>query len=175
VRILGIDPGTARMGWGVIDANKKAIKHVAVGCFTTSKDDTDSVRLASLVRQIKVILKEYKPEVAVVESLFFFRNTTTAMRVAEARGAVIAVLGEQKMPVHEYTPLEIKLSLVGYGRAEKKEVEEAVLLRLKIKEKIKPDDAIDALAAAITHVNGKPRTIREAKAKAAKKLKAAKG
>lgn len=151
MRILGVDPGSARMGWGVVVKEGSKLKVVEYGCFETSKEMAPADRLAQLARELAFLIKELEPEVAAVESLFFFKNQTTAMRVAEARGVALATLSAAKLSVFEYTPLQVKQSLVGYGRAEKSQVERMVQDALGIRERIDPDDAADALAVAVTH------------------------
>lgn len=151
MKILGIDPGSARMGWGLIEKDGSKLAAVEYGCLETSKDDSTADRLARLAVELEELVARLAPEVAAVESLFFAKNQTTAMRVSEARGVVLATLSRAGLEVHEYTPLQVKQSLTGYGRAEKKQVELMVCQALAITEKIRPDDAADALAVAVTH------------------------
>jgi len=150
MRILGIDPGTGIVGFGIID--RKGIKNTMVdaGVIRTPANDPAHERLKIIYDDLKGIIEEHKPEIMVVEQLFFAQNVTTAMTVSQARG-VILLLGEQMgLKIHEYTPLQIKQALTGYGRAEKSQIQEMVRLQLNLKETPKPDDAADALAAALT-------------------------
>src|SRR3990167_4457861 len=151
MKILGIDPGYGRMGWGVISKEGPRLRMEGLGCVETEKSAEPAGRLAMIAEEIRKIVFRYKPEVAAVESLFFFKNQTTAMRVAEARGVVLATLAELGLGIYEYTPLQVKQTLVGYGRAEKAQVEKMVQRAFGIKERIRPNDAADALAVAITH------------------------
>lgn len=150
--ILGIDPGTATTGFGIIETSSKRIKLVDFGCITTPAGEDMSKRLLQLRRGLKRLVKEFEPKSMVIERLFFNTNAKTAMSVGQARGVVLLVAAECKLEVFEYTALEAKLELTGYGRSDKKEVKKAVKKRLRIRRKIKPDDAADALAVAICHV-----------------------
>jgi crossover junction endodeoxyribonuclease RuvC len=151
VRIIGIDPGSARAGWGVIEKKAGTCSVVAYGCVETKAGQSDEVRLLQLATELNALIEEHKPEEAAVETLFFHQNQTTAMKVSQARGAILLELARVGLAVNDYTPLQVKMAMVGYGRAEKKQVEEMVMRELGIKEKIRPDDAADALAVAITH------------------------
>ena len=151
MRILGIDPGTGILGFGVIDAviGGKAVL-VDAGVIRTPAKEKDSIRLKTIYDELSTVIVEFHPEVMSVEKLFFAQNVTTAMTVAQARGIVL-LLGEQnKLELYEYTPLQIKQSLTGYGRADKKQMQEMVRVILGLKERPQPDDCADALAAAIT-------------------------
>ncbi|MBL8092433.1 MAG: crossover junction endodeoxyribonuclease RuvC, partial [Anaerolineales bacterium] len=128
---------------------------VAFGIISTSKDDTPSARLEILFDELNKILKKHKPETAAVERLFFSRNVTTAMAVGQARGVVLLALQKAGIEPFEYTPNEVKQAVVGYGSAEKKQVQEMVRALLQLDKIPKPDDAADALAIAITHLNTK--------------------
>jgi len=155
--ILGIDPGTATTGFGVIETFSKKVKLVQFGCITTPAGEEMPRRLLKLRKELKRKIKEFKPEVMVIERLFFNTNAKTAMSVGQARGVVMLVAAECKLPVFEYTALEAKLELTGYGRSDKKKVEKAVKRQLRVRRKIKPDDAADALAVAICHVKKESR------------------
>ncbi|HYF96990.1 MAG TPA: crossover junction endodeoxyribonuclease RuvC [Patescibacteria group bacterium] len=151
MRILGIDPGTAIVGFGVIEAVSSKFKMIDGGVIRTPATDSDSARLKIIADELEEIIKQTKPDAMAVEKLFFAQNVTTAMSVSQARG-VILLAGEQNgLPVFEYTPLQIKQSLTGYGKAEKHQVQEMVRTILKLKEVPKPDDCADALACALTH------------------------
>ncbi len=149
--ILGIDPGTAITGWGVIKETKKGIEMVAYGCIETSKNNTDVQRLKETASDLEVIIKEYQPDEMAIEELFFFKNLKTAIKVAQSRGVLMYVTAQNKVSVDEYTPLQIKQALTGYGRADKKQMQLMVQQVLKLKEIPKPDDAADALAVAVCH------------------------
>ncbi len=149
--ILGIDPGTAITGWGIIKDGRKEMEVVAYGCIETSKNKTDVERLKETAKDLQAIIKEYKPDEMAIEELFFFKNLKTAIKVAQSRGVLMFVTAKQKIPVAEYTPLQIKQALTGYGRADKKQMQTMVQSILKLKTVPKPDDAADALAVAICH------------------------
>lgn len=150
-RILGIDPGTGILGFGVIDLQKGKVQLVDAGVIRTPVKEDDAIRLKTIYDELSDIIAETKPSVMSVEKLFFARNVTTAMTVAQARGVVLLCAMQAGMSIHEYTPMQIKQALTGYGRAEKKQIQEMVRVILQLKEIPKPDDAADALAAAITH------------------------
>lgn len=151
--ILGIDPGFAIVGWGVVDYNLTRFKTVAYGSIQTSKDMTTEQRLAAIYREMCNIIDRYRPECMAVEELFFNTNITTGIRVGEARG-VILLCGELKgVKISEYTPLQVKQAVVGYGRADKKQVITMVTKILGLKEVPKPDDTADALAIAVCHAH----------------------
>lgn len=152
MRILGIDPGTGILGFGVvdIDASGKA-SMVDAGVIRTPVKETDSNRLSTIYDELHEIITDLKPQVMSVEKLFFAQNVTTAMSVAQARGVVLLCGKQHGMELFEYTPLQIKQALTGYGRADKKQIQEMVRVVLGLKEVPKPDDCADALAAAICH------------------------
>lgn len=151
---LGIDPGTARTGYGFVriepDGSLLAIKY---GVITTPKNTPPADRLVMLYDQLEKLLHENKPETVAVEKLFFQRNVTTAIGVSQARGVILLALAKTGLEVFEYTPNEIKLAVSGYGSAGKRQVQEMVRMLLTLDEIPKPDDAADALAVAITHLN----------------------
>lgn len=151
MKILGIDPGLGRCGFGMIEttgwSNAKALDY---GVITTMVDAPLPSRLKELYESLVLLLKQTKPDVVSVEKLFFAKNVTTGIVVAEARGLVLLVAEQNGVPVYEYSPNEIKKALTGYGSATKTQMEEMVRVHLELKEKPKPDDAADALAAAIT-------------------------
>lgn len=158
--ILGIDPGIATTGFGVIAIEKGVCTLVDCGVVTTHKDLTHAERLAILYEDLTEIVKKHQPQQVAVEKLFFSTNVTTAMTVGEARGVALLVLQQGGVPIAEYTPLQVKQGITGYGKATKKQVQEMVKTRLKLNTIPKPDDAADALAIALTHsahVN-KPRS-----------------
>lgn len=149
MRILGIDPGTGRLGFGVIDAVKGKLTLVDAGVITTPAHTPTNVRLEDIFDSLTEIVAATKPDMMAIEKLFFARNVTTAMSVAEARGVALLVGQKARLPIEEYTPMQIKQSITGYGKADKKQMQEMVRLQLGLKEVPKPDDAADALAAAI--------------------------
>lgn len=151
MRILGIDPGYAIMGWGIIDMQGNHFKAVAYDSIITSKDLEPVDRLKFIYNELMGIIAEYRPEVASIEELFFNSNTTTAIMVGEARGVAMLACANSGVGVYEYTPLQIKQALTGYGRAEKKQMQEMVRMFLNLEKVPKPDDTADALAAAICH------------------------
>jgi len=151
---LGIDPGTATTGYGLVrlerDGELVAVKY---GVILTPKDESASARLEMIYDQMNALLRELKPETAAVEKLFFARNVTTGIAVGQARGVVMLALQKAGLEVFEYTPKEIKNAVAGYGGADKRQVQEMVRALLQLDSIPKPDDAADALAVAITHLN----------------------
>jgi crossover junction endodeoxyribonuclease RuvC len=151
LRIIGIDPGTGILGFGVVDTAQGKSKLVTAGVITTPAHTPLDERLEEIFDGLTDIIAETKPDVMSVEKLFFARNVTTAMSVASARGVAILTGRKARLQIAEYTPMQIKQSLTGYGKADKKQVQEMVRMQLGLKEIPRPDDAADALAAAITH------------------------
>lgn len=148
--ILGIDPGTARTGYGVIEkVRSSAFAYIAHGCIETSKTLSAEKRLLLLEQGVQKLLKQYEPDTLAVERLFFFKNLKSALPVSEARGVVLLCAAKRKMPVVEFPPLQVKMAITGYGRADKKQMQAMVQRLLDLKEIPKPDDAADALAVAI--------------------------
>lgn len=151
MRILGIDPGTGILGFGVIDSTKGKVQLVDAGVIRTPVKEDDAVRLQTIYDELTEIIADTKPEVMSVEKLFFAQNVTTAMTVAQARGVVLLCGKQAGLEIFEYTPLQIKQALTGYGRADKKQIQEMVRITLGLKEVPKPDDCADAIAAALIH------------------------
>lgn len=151
MRILGIDPGTATVGWGVIEVNGNQTTAVAFGHISTSKDIPLHERLAEISRDLETIIKKYQPEEAAVEELFFFKNQKTVISVAQARGCILLTLENLCVSISGYTPLEVKQALTNYGRADKSQVQLMVKMLLKLAAIPKPDDVADALALALCH------------------------
>lgn len=151
MRIIGIDPGTGILGFGVIDVTKDTFKLVDAGVVTTPAHTPHAERLEDIFDSLTEIITQTKPDQLSIEKLFFSRNITTAMTVSEARGVALLVGKKAGLPIAEYTPQQIKQTLTGYGKSGKKQVQEMVRLQLGLKEVPKPDDCADALAAAITH------------------------
>lgn len=151
MRILGIDPGTGILGFGVIDVVKGKATLVDAGVIRTPVHEDDAIRLQTIFDELTDIISDTKPQQMSVEKLFFAKNVTTAMTVAQARGVVLLCGKQAGLQIFEYTPMQIKQSVTGYGKAEKKQIQEMVRVILGLKEIPKPDDAADALAAALTH------------------------
>jgi crossover junction endodeoxyribonuclease RuvC len=151
MKILGIDPGTATTGFGLITKEGPKLTKIDCGVISTSKDLDMPKRLSILFNDLKEIIQTHKPDVMSVEKLFFTNNITTAMTVSQARGIVLLVASQNNIPIAEYTPLQVKMSATGYGKATKKQVQEMVKKILKLNVIPKPDDAADALAIAICH------------------------
>ena len=152
MRIIGIDPGTGILGFGVIEVSKgNKITLVTAGVITTPAHTPLDVRLEEIFDGLTEIIAETNPDQMSIEKLFFARNVTTAMSVSHARGVAMLTGRKARLPIAEYTPMQIKQSLTGYGKADKKQIQEMVRMQLNLKEIPRPDDAADALAAAITH------------------------
>lgn len=149
--ILGIDPGTATTGYGVIKSGKKngEFELVDFGVVETPNDLTDAERLEIVADDLKSLIRKHKPDAAGIEKLFFTTNQKTVMTVSQARGAILLVMQQHKIPIFEFTPLQIKNFICGYGKAEKKQVQYIVQKTFKLKKVPKPDDAADALAVAL--------------------------
>lgn len=151
MRIIGIDPGTGILGFGVIDVKGQSFSMVTAGVITTPAHTPLDERLEEIFDGLTEIIAETKPEVMSIEKLFFSRNVTTAISVSHARGVAMLTGRKAKLPIAEYTPMQIKQTTTGYGKADKKQMQEMVKLQLGLSQVPKPDDAADALAAAITH------------------------
>lgn len=151
MRIVGIDPGTGILGFGVVEAVRGALRLVDAGVIRTPVKEDDAVRLQTIYDELTDIITHTQPDTMSVEKLFFARNVTTAITVAQARGVVLLCGRQAGLHIFEYTPLQIKMALTGYGRADKKQMQEMVRVVLQLSEVPKPDDCADALAAAITH------------------------
>lgn len=149
MRVIGIDPGTAICGYGIIDVHGNKLSVVHYGAVFTSKELSPADRLLILHDELQKIVEEYKPEIMAVEELFFNKNSTTVMTVGQARGVILLTGVKAGLQIREYTPIQVKLAVVGYGRATKEQVTYMVQRLLNIKEKPKPDDVADALAVAI--------------------------
>jgi len=150
--ILGVDPGTQRTGYGIIHippSRSLRLDHIGHGCITTDNTQSRGNRLVSLEKQLIEILKKHRPDFMAVETLFFFKNLKTVMPVSEARGVILLTGSREKVPLYEFSPLQIKMAVAGYGRAEKKQVQRMVQQLLELPEIPKPDDAADGLAIAI--------------------------
>jgi len=150
MKILGIDPGYARAGWGIISSDSRQLKFIVAGCLETPKEMPHAERLQSLSLALDKIIKKYQPQILAIEDLFFFKNLKTAIKVAESRGVILAKAFEYQLTIYEFTPLQIKQAITGYGRADKNQIQQMVKIILKQPNIIKPDDAADAVAVAIT-------------------------
>lgn len=157
MRILGIDPGYALVGFGIIDYDGYNSKIVDYGVISTPKEETLPNRLFIIYQTLKKIIETFKPDVVSVEELFYFKNQKTIIPVAEARGVIVLTCKECGLDVYEYTPLQIKQALTGVGRAEKQQVQFMVKTLLGLDKIPKPDDAADAVAAALCHAQISPR------------------
>ena len=151
MKILGIDPGIARTGWGIVECQISNIKCQMFGCIETSTDLDVSQRLKCIYDSLEKIINEHKPDVLALEEIFFNTNAKTAFIVGEARGVILLASAKQNIPVAIYTPLQVKIAVTGYGRAEKAQIGQMVKTILKLEKIPKPDDVADALAVAITH------------------------
>ena len=153
MRILGIDPGLATLGYGVIEAQGGRMKLVTAGAIITKPDQTTPDRLVTIRRDMRDLLLAYKPDEIVFEELFFAKNITTAMNVSAARGVALCTCAEYTDQLFEYTPMQIKQAVVGYGKADKHQVQHMVKMLLHLDDILKPDDAADAVACALTHIH----------------------
>ncbi len=149
--ILGIDPGFAIVGWGIIESINGRLRPIAYGAITTPAHTTIESRLLTIQNDLEQIIEKYKPEEMAVEELFFNTNITTGIAVAEARGVIICTGHRLGLKISEYTPLQVKQAVVGYGKAEKHQVISMVTSLLNLPKPPKPDDAADAIAIAICH------------------------
>ncbi len=152
-RILGLDPGFGIVGYGVIDVHGRTETLVKYGAIRTSSKDAIPKRLEKIYDTLSKILTEFMPEESAIEELYFFRNVTTAISVGEARGVMLLALEKFGVKIYEYTPMEVKLSVTGYGKATKRQVQEMVRVMLKMENIPRPDDAADALAIALCHAH----------------------
>jgi crossover junction endodeoxyribonuclease RuvC len=149
--ILGIDPGTARVGWAIVDPNKIHKDSTFYGCLTTDKEQTPEKRLTTIYNGLLKIIDTYRPDCLSVENLYFSTNVKTAISVGEARGVILLTAGMRNIPVSSYSPQVVKQTICGFGGADKKQVQYMVKQILKLTEVPKPDDTADALALALTH------------------------
>ena len=151
MRILGIDPGFAIVGWGILDSDRGSIRPVACGAITTPAHTNLEERLLMIQTDLETLIEKYEPDEMAIEELFFNTNITTAIAVAEARGVILCTAHRLGVRISEYTPLQVKQAVVGYGKAEKQQVIAMVTTLLKLPKPPKPDDTADALAIAICH------------------------
>ena len=153
MRVLGIDPGTAITGYGLVQEENGQAVALAYGTITTPSDLALPDRLKLLQRDLAAIVEQHQPDQSAVEQLFFNKNVRTALAVGHARGVVLLTLAQANVPIYEYTPLQVKLAVTGSGRADKKQVQQMVALLLSLSKTPKPDDVADALAIAICHLH----------------------
>ena len=151
MKILGIDPGMTIVGYSIIDYDGKNIELLHSGSIQTQKGQRETARLVEIFNDMTAIVEKYQPNVCAIEKLFFFRNYTTVMPVAHARGVILTVLEQHNVPIYEYTPMEVKQILTGYGRADKKEVEQMVKITLGVEKLPKLDDTVDSIAIGISY------------------------
>jgi crossover junction endodeoxyribonuclease RuvC len=156
MRTLGIDPGTATLGWGVLDEQNGTLHPVDYGAITTPAGDAPAERLLRVHRELGELLRTYHPDAAAVEELFFSRNVSTALAVGQARGVVLLALAQAGVPVYEYKPRVVKQAVAGYGAADKRQMQEMVRVTLHLAKRPRPDDTADALAVAICHAYSAP-------------------
>jgi len=154
--IIGIDPGTATTGYGLIKKTGKKLQVVDYGCILTSPLLSPGERLKNINRDLNKLLDKHKPEVLAVESVYFFKNLKTAMPVSQAKGVILFTAAKKRIPVYEYTPLQVKMAVAGYGRAEKKQVQKMIKILLDLENKPedknkRKDDATDALGIAMCY------------------------
>jgi crossover junction endodeoxyribonuclease RuvC len=153
--ILGIDPGTARLGYGLLRKTGSKLEHLEHGCFETPKGMPQLDRLGSLYDALEALIERLRPEMVGVEKLFFEKNVKTAMTVSEARGVVLLAIRNRSLKLAEFTPMQVKMAVTGYGAADKRQVQEMIRRLLTLREIPRPDDAADALAIAYcTAVSG---------------------
>ena len=152
MRIIGIDPGLARVGYGIIEVQKEKKVLLDCGVIETKKEKQEEHRLFEIFRDLNELINHWEPNIAAVEKFFFYRSSTT-ISVVQARGVIMMVLASKNIQVFEYSPAQIKLTIAGSGKASKKDILEAVMYNLKLKKAPKPDDSADALAIALTKLN----------------------
>lgn len=151
MRILGIDPGLATVGYAIVEERRGQLALIEYGCIKTSPKRTMPERLAIIFSSMNEIIQEFQPEEMAIEELFFAKNVTNGIQVGQARGVEILSAQLQKIPVYEYTPMQVKLAVTGYGRADKYQMQENIRLLFKLQQVPKPDDAADAIGIAFTH------------------------
>ena len=153
MRVLGFDPGTATTGYGVVEGQGTRLKHIAHGVITTPPNTHFAARLRTIHEETARLLVLYKPDAVAIERLYFARNVTTGIAVAQSRGVIALAVELADLPIGEYSPLEVKNAVVGYGKATKQQVQDMVKILLNLGERPRPDDAADALALAICQVH----------------------
>ena len=151
--VIGIDPGLARVGYGVIEADNRNPVPVCYGCIETGRDRSTSERLLHIYNEVTALIDRYPPAQIAVEKLFFTKNITSGMSVSEARGVILLLAEQRKIPVTEYTPNQVKQAITGSGRADKRQMQEMITRLLRLPEIPRPDDAADALSIALCHIH----------------------
>ena len=151
MRVLGVDPGTATTGYGVVEERDGTLDLLVYGVITTTPDDAMPMRLRTIYHQLRAVITDWAPDALAVEELFFSRNVTTALTVGQARGVVLLAGAEADLPIHEYNPAAVKQAIAGYGGADKRQVQQMVRLLLHLEQAPRPDDAADAVALAVCH------------------------
>jgi len=151
--VLGVDPGMATMGYGLVEEYNGSLRAIDYGVITTAADMKTAERLVRIYDSINHLISHYNPDAVAIEELFFNKNTKTALIVGHARGIAILAAAQKDIPLFEYTPLQVKQAVVGYGRAEKQQVQQMVKILLSLKKIPSPDDAADALAVSICHIH----------------------
>lgn len=155
MRVMGIDPGTAIVGYSIVDIEEGKYKLIDYGCIFTDKDLEMPKRLEKIFQKLDTIIKLYKPVEVAIEELYFFKNQKTVIKVGQARGVIVLACTLNGLDIFDYTPLQVKMGVASYGRATKKQIQEMVKLILNLTEIPTPDDAADAIAIAITHLNNR--------------------
>ncbi|MCK4520801.1 crossover junction endodeoxyribonuclease RuvC [Candidatus Parcubacteria bacterium] len=153
--IIGIDPGIATTGYGIIKKTQKSkiLRCLGYGCISTKPGFSDGERLKKINTELNKIIKQYNPKVMAVENIYFFKNLKTAFPVSQAKGVILFTAAKKKIPIYEFTPLQIKMAITGYGKADKQQIQKMIKVILNLKELPKPDDAADALATAVCYTN----------------------
>jgi crossover junction endodeoxyribonuclease RuvC len=155
MRVLGIDPGTATTGWAIIGEIDGVVKSIAHGHISTRKNFSEEERLEEISLDLENVIKKYKPREAAIEKIFFFKNQKTIIQVTQSRGAILLTLKKNNIKISSYTPLQVKQAITGYGRAEKKQMQQMTKNILRLKSIPRPDDVADAIAIAICHINSR--------------------
>jgi crossover junction endodeoxyribonuclease RuvC len=153
MRVLGFDPGTATTGYGVVEGRGTRLRHIAHGTIATPAGEHFATRLKTIYEEVAALVETHQPEAVAIEKLFFSRNVTTGITVAQARGVIAVAVAQAGKPIGEFSPLEVKNAVVGYGKATKRQVQEMVKLLLNLDDIPRPDDAADALAIAICQLH----------------------
>lgn len=155
IRVLGIDPGTATTGWAVLEEKNGETWPIAYGHISTSPKQATAKRIKEVADDLEEIIKKYKPKEGAIEDIFFFKNVKTAVKVSQSRGGMLLTLENRGIKIFEYTPLQVKQAITGYGRAEKKQMQIMVKNILNLKKIPKPDDTADAIAIALCHLQSR--------------------
>jgi crossover junction endodeoxyribonuclease RuvC len=153
MRVIGIDPGTAIVGYGIVDFDGKNYTVIGYGCIYTNKEHSMEDRLVTIYDELDLVIKKYQPDSMAVEELFFFKNNKTVISVGQARGVLLLCGKKNNLSIAGYTPLQVKMGVTGYGRADKIQVQKMVTTILKLEKIPEPDDAADGIAIAVTHIN----------------------